>query len=113
MRPVTLAVVLWEGRFLMDLAHLVTLALNGDEQAKSVLLDRAARLVYARIFRRIGATSAAEDVAQDTLVALLTGLPRLRNSPLLPATAHPATRAGQSRPVKAPYAPCGQSGDDR
>ena len=63
----------------MDLTYLVTLAVNGDEQAKSELLVRAARLVYARVFRRIGSGSAAEDVAQDTLVALLTGLPRLRN----------------------------------
>jgi len=62
----------------MDLTHLVTLAVNGDEQATSEVLVRAARLVYARVFRRIGSGSAAEDVAQDALVALLAGLPRLR-----------------------------------
>jgi len=63
----------------MDLTHLVTRIQNGDEDLKSDLLGRAARLVYARIYRKIGAGPAAEDVAQDTLLALLTGLPELRN----------------------------------
>ena len=63
----------------MDFARLVTLSMNGDEQAKSDLLRRAAQLVYARVFRSVKSYSVAEDVAQDALVAALTALPHLRN----------------------------------
>jgi len=63
----------------MDIAQLVTLAQQGDEQAKSKLLRLAAEWVYARMFLSVRSSEAADDLAQDALVAALTGLPRLRN----------------------------------
>lgn len=63
----------------MDLARLVTRATSGDRQARDDLLKRATQLVYARVFRTVGNRPAAKDVAQDALVAALTGLPGLRN----------------------------------
>ena len=63
----------------MDIPHLVTLSQNGDEMARSELLDLAARLVYARVARSVRPESDAEDVAQDALLATLAALGNLAN----------------------------------
>jgi len=63
----------------MDIPQLVTLAQNGDDEARAQLIGRAARLVYARVLGALGASAAAEDVAQDALLGALSSLPRLRH----------------------------------
>lgn len=63
----------------MDISRLVCLAQAGDEQAKSDLLQRAAGLVYARVLRSFNDREAADDAAQDVLLAALAGLGRLRD----------------------------------
>jgi len=62
-----------------DLIRLVARAQNGDEKATAELLASAARLVYGRVFRTVRSHQVAEDLTQDALVAVLSGLPRLRN----------------------------------
>ena len=59
--------------------NLVALAQDGDEGAKSELLQRATQLVYARILRSIKGFAGADDVAQDALLAVLSGLRGLRD----------------------------------
>lgn len=63
----------------MDIPQLVTLAQKGDVDARAQLIGRAARLVYARVLGRLRGSAAADDVAQEALLAALSSLPRLRN----------------------------------
>ena len=60
------------------LAELVRRAQAGDQGARSRLLERATRLVYARVLRSLKGQQAAEDVAQEALCEAARGLPGLR-----------------------------------
>ena len=62
----------------MDITQLVSRAQQGDGPATGDLLRRASQLVYARVLQSLKGQAAADDVAQDALLAALAGLPRLR-----------------------------------
>lgn len=66
----------------MHIAELAKRAQMGDESARSELMERAARLVYARAARQLNDQHAVEDVAQNALLAALVALPRLRDPKL-------------------------------
>ena len=61
----------------------VALAITGDRLALERLLNAVHRMVYrycrARLHRLVGAEQAAEDVAQEVCIAVLTALPRYRD----------------------------------
>ena len=66
------------------LQALVTRALTGDQTAVAELLAAVRRLVHrycrARLGRMPGADHAAEDAAQEVCIAVLTALPRYRDT---------------------------------
>lgn len=66
-----------------ELQAQVTLATGGDRTALENLLNAVHRMVYrycrARLHRLTGAEQAAEDVAQEVCIAVLTALPRYRD----------------------------------
>jgi RNA polymerase sigma-70 factor (ECF subfamily) len=66
-----------------ELHALVALAVSGDRTALERLLDAVHRMVHrycrARLHRLAGADQAAEDVAQEVCIAVLTALPRYRD----------------------------------
>lgn len=66
-----------------DLQRLVTMATTGDAAAMEALLGAVHRLVHrycrARLSRYPGAEHAADDVAQEVCIAVLTALPRYRD----------------------------------
>jgi RNA polymerase sigma-70 factor (ECF subfamily) len=65
------------------LQHLASLAVTGDPQATDELLGAVHRMVHrycrARLSRFPGAEHAADDVAQEVCIAVLTALPRYRD----------------------------------
>jgi RNA polymerase sigma-70 factor (ECF subfamily) len=66
-----------------ELHALVVVALSGDRSAMEGLLSAVHRMVYrycrARLNRLTGPEQAAEDVAQEVCIAVLTALPRYRD----------------------------------
>jgi RNA polymerase sigma-70 factor (ECF subfamily) len=66
-----------------ELHALAALAVAGDRLALERLLDAVHRMVHrycrARLHRLVGADQAAEDVAQEVCIAVLTALPRYRD----------------------------------
>ncbi len=60
------------------LAALVRAAQGGDETAQEALLQRAAKLAYARAWKLTASDDRAQDAAQDALVSVLRALPQLR-----------------------------------
>ena len=58
--------------------ELVRLAQSANEQARSELLARAARLVYVRASRTVRDRDAVDDLTQDVLLAAFDGLSTLR-----------------------------------
>ena len=59
-------------------ATLVRAAAQGDRRATSRLYERHHRLVAGLAFRLMGTREGLDDVVQDTFVAAIEGLPRLR-----------------------------------
>jgi RNA polymerase sigma-70 factor (ECF subfamily) len=63
--------------------QLATAARSGDRDAVELLLAAVHRMVYrycrARLVRMSGADDAAQDVAQEVCIAVLTALPRYRD----------------------------------
>ena len=64
----------------MHIDELVRRARSGNETARTELTDSAARLAYARVSHALADRHAVEDVAQNVLLAMVAGLPRLRNA---------------------------------
>src|SRR5690606_20643046 len=66
-----------------ELSRLVTGAVSGDRRAMEDLLKGVHRLVHrycrARLSRFPGAEHAADDVAQEVCIAVLSALPRYRD----------------------------------
>ena len=62
----------------MDLIQLAVDAQNGSTSARDELLLRIGPLVYARILHTLSGREAANDVAQGVLLAVMQGLPGLR-----------------------------------
>ena len=62
----------------MDLTRLAVDARDGSASAREELLLRIGPLVYARILHTLSGREAANDVAQEVLLAVMQGLPGLR-----------------------------------
>jgi len=62
----------------MDLIQLAVDAQNGSTSARDELLLRIGPLVYARILHTLSGREAANDVAQEVLLAVMQGLSGLR-----------------------------------
>lgn len=60
-------------------ADLVLRCLDGDTDAYGDLVERYQRAVYATAFYYVGRYGAAEDIAQDALLAAYRSLPRLKD----------------------------------
>jgi RNA polymerase sigma-70 factor (ECF subfamily) len=58
--------------------RLAEAAQAGDAKAREVLFARAARLVYARVYRTVRDLDLASDIAQEALIQAVVALPQLR-----------------------------------
>ena len=59
-------------------SHLVSRSLEGDTEAYGELVKRYQSSVYATAFYYVGKYGAAEDIAQDAMLAAFNSLPRLK-----------------------------------
>lgn len=90
----------------MDDAHLVEAALTGSDSALAELFDRCWPVMWRAALAVTGSADAADDVAQDAVLAMLRSLDRFdRASPLEPwarrIAANRAIDAAQAASVRA------------